>query len=211
LAYGPLELDGPLAYGPLELDGPLAYGQLELDGPLAYGPLNASYRPLGGELKAKTSTTTTKCLLVLCFLNSFLLLLGLFAYLTLLPQVVQATLNDLGKELDQRVTLKEAKLGEFGGDCLGVGVGLLLSPFLPFPIKAGLGITPVFVTDQDGNVIANTILPNLEFWVNNPINLDLTTKVTFDGRSRTNLKKLLGQLSEGVPDLQIIVNLKVCA
>ena len=149
--------------------------------------------------------------LTVSLLNLLLVLLGLFAYLLLIPQVVQATLNDLGKQLDQRVTLKEAKLGEFGGDSLGVGVGLLLSPFLPFPIKAGLGITPVFVTDQDGNVIANTIVPNLEFWVNNPINLDVTTKVTFDGRSRTNLKKLLGQLSKGVPDLQIIVNLKVCA
>lgn len=131
------------------------------------------------------------------------------AYFVIIPQVVQSTLNDLGTRSSNRVTLGEANIGKFGSDSLGVGVGLILDPVVPFPIKAGLGITAVSVTDQNGNVIANTIVPGLDFWVNTQIKIDLTTNVTFDAISRTNLKNLLGQLAKGVPDLQIIVKLKV--
>lgn len=62
--------------------------------------------------------------------------------------------------------------------------------------------------DQSGSVIAETLCPALDFWVNSQIRVAVLTNVTFVQETRQNLQKLLGQLASGVPDLQVKVHLK---
>ncbi|KAJ3345944.1 hypothetical protein HDU91_007181, partial [Kappamyces sp. JEL0680] len=147
-------------------------------------------------------------LLALISANVILVIMLPVAYFIIIPGVVQATLNDLGTHTNNLVTLRDINVGRFGDSSLDIGVNMVIDPVVPLPVRVGLRETAVFVTDQNGNVIANTVVPPLDFWVNSHITVDVTTNVTFDSTAQTNMRKLLGQLSSGVSDLQIVVHLK---
>lgn len=154
------------------------------------------------------STWERNFFMLLLFLNLCLAILIPVAYFYIIPSIIQSTLNDLGTFSSNKVVLDTFSIGSFQDDSMQVKVGLGIPSVVPLPVRAGLGETPVRVTDQYGNVIAETLCPPLDFWVNQEIKVSVLTNVSFHEQAQENLQTLLGQLVSGVPDLQIVVHLK---
>lgn len=81
--------------------------------------------------------------------NLLLLIIIPIVYCIIIPAMVQNTLNTLGLNSGSYpVLLQNVNLGEFTASALDLDIGLSIPPVVPLPIRAGLGRTQIYVTDQ---------------------------------------------------------------
>jgi hypothetical protein len=120
-------------------------------------------------------------------------------YFYLIPLFMQMTVNRLGSN---PIQLNEFRIDQIRDDHVDVAVDMVLDPFFPFPVKAGIGNTKVDVLFKD-KVIAKTTVPEMDFWTHLNFNVNVPTRVVIGEKEEVQMKELVRELSTGIENFEV--------
>ncbi|KAI8913616.1 hypothetical protein EDD86DRAFT_201051 [Gorgonomyces haynaldii] len=144
---------------------------------------------------------------LLILANILAVILLPISYFSIIPSFIQHKINHVG--FDQPFQLNGIHIGSLQKETLNVGVDLELGSLFPLPIKAGVGSMQIHVLSRDIDEIVVVDLPDLEFWLNAPIRLDLDLKIGLSQDNQQRMQQLLREFSQqGLKDYKIVAHFK---
>jgi hypothetical protein len=124
-------------------------------------------------------------------------------YFYIIPLFMQLTVNKLGSN---PIQLNEFRIDQIRDNHVDVVVDMVLDPFFPFPVKAGIGNTKVEVFYKD-KVIAKTAVPEMDFWTHLNFNVNVPTRVNIGETEEVHMQSLVRELSTGVENFEVTLQI----
>lgn len=126
----------------------------------------------------------------------------LVGYFVLVPQYLQYRINNMEGEATPIVN--NINVGKFTDESLKVSINAELAALTFFPVKAGISDMNIKIFENDRKEILNLDIPSQDFWVNQPLKLDLTASINFNKDNQQNTREFMETFSKsGFKDLTI--------
>jgi hypothetical protein len=142
---------------------------------------------------------------VLLIVLVLLIILVPVIYCVVVPQYLQHRLNNMGNDGGPPPVINNINVGEFTSEKLLVGLNAELAALAAFPVSAGINDMNVRILADDKNEIMNLDIPRTEFWVNQPLKINLVTSINFNADNQAATQKLMAKFStDGLRDFKLV-------